>query len=227
VKEENMGKLNLESIELKTGSHAKREDGVCAMELVAWMAGEKHSDAPECACPVITKYVIRLNDRFTSEERQLLKPYLPRIIGTRDTLENQLKRAKTLAHAALTVFAPMALEARGYKHHAEKMRAIPMPTSSQEWLEARGIARAAAAAAYASAAAADAAAAYAASAADASAAYAAYAASAADADSADSAADAADAAVAAYASAAVAAARKPVVEQALKYLDEILKVGKA
>jgi hypothetical protein len=221
-----MNAPNLEKIELKTGSHAKREDGVCAMELVAWMAGEKHSDAPECACPVITKYVIRLNDRLTTEERQLLKPYLPRIIGTRDTSENQIKRAKTLAHAALTVFAPMALEVRGYKDHAEKMRAIPMSTSSQEWLEARDIARDAAADAAADAADAAYAAAYAAAAA-------AAADAAADAD-ADADAAAAAAYAAAYAAAAAdadadadaAAARKPVVEQALKYLDEILKVGK-
>ena len=35
---------NLNEIVLSRGAHASREKGVCAMELVAWLAGEKHSD---------------------------------------------------------------------------------------------------------------------------------------------------------------------------------------
>lgn len=45
--------IGLDGIVLKEGSHEARERGVCAMEAVAWLAGEKHSDAPRCACPVI------------------------------------------------------------------------------------------------------------------------------------------------------------------------------
>jgi hypothetical protein len=34
---------------LKQGSHTAREYGMCAMEAVAWLAGEPHSDTPTCA----------------------------------------------------------------------------------------------------------------------------------------------------------------------------------
>ena len=42
-----------EAIVLKHGSHTTFAQGLCAMEAVAWLAGEKHSDRPSCTCPVI------------------------------------------------------------------------------------------------------------------------------------------------------------------------------
>ena len=57
-------------IRLDRGAHDSREDGHCAMETVAWLAGEDHTDAPRCASPVLARYTIRLNDRWTDEQRQ-------------------------------------------------------------------------------------------------------------------------------------------------------------
>jgi hypothetical protein len=116
--------LGLNGITLVKGASKDREQGVCAMQAVAWLAGEENTDAPQCACPVIAKYVIRLNDSFTDEERQLLKPYLTRIIGTRDGKSSE--RAKVLVHRAGTVFAPIALEIAGYKDEAASMRALEL-----------------------------------------------------------------------------------------------------
>ncbi len=219
----------LETIVLKSGSHAEAEKQFCAMELVAYIAGEEHSDHPKCACPVITSYTIKLNDRFTESERQLLKPLLTKIVGTRDG--NALKRARILAHAALTVFAPLALDAAGLKEHADKLRGVEFGDFEGGRKLARDADAAAAADAAADDAAAYAAAAYAAADAAAyAAAYAAYAAAAAAA----AAAAYADDAYAAYAAAAAAAAaaayaldtanRKEVVAQAIKYLEEIINV---
>ena len=75
--------INLDTLVLRHGSHADRDNGVCAMEAVAWLAGLPHTDAPSCACPVIRAFVISLNDRMDDQNRQKLKAYLPRIIGTR------------------------------------------------------------------------------------------------------------------------------------------------
>jgi hypothetical protein len=33
---------------LRHGSHESPQDGLCAMEWVAYLAGEKHSDYPSC-----------------------------------------------------------------------------------------------------------------------------------------------------------------------------------
>src|ERR1700680_1196735 len=47
----------LERMVLASGSHGDRSHGLCAMEVVAWLAGEKHSDHPECASPVIAAFI--------------------------------------------------------------------------------------------------------------------------------------------------------------------------
>ena len=73
----------LEGIEIKQGSHGSEFNGeACSMELVSWLAGEGFTDAPSCASPVLRRYTIRLNDRWDTEQRQTLKPFLPRMVGT-------------------------------------------------------------------------------------------------------------------------------------------------
>src|SRR3954470_6189160 len=103
--------FDLEKLDLKKGAHAQRDAGVCLMEAVAWFANEPHSDRPQCACPVLTSFGISLNDRFSAEERQLLKPLIPKLVGTRSTPEIQTKRAYFLADKSIRVFTPMALRA--------------------------------------------------------------------------------------------------------------------
>ena len=75
----------LATITLKSGSHAKREEGVCAMEAVAWLAGEPHSDAPACTSPVIASFLRRWNDILPTdaERNRLLRPLLPLMVDTK------------------------------------------------------------------------------------------------------------------------------------------------
>jgi hypothetical protein len=113
----------LENIRLKFGGHQFREDGLCAMEAVAYLAGEPHSDCPVCTCPILAAYVRSLNDGMDDETRQLLKPYILRLIGTNNDKEQE--RAELLVWAAVTEFAPLALEQAGLKDHADKLRNIP------------------------------------------------------------------------------------------------------
>lgn len=40
------------ALPLKAGGHSSREDGLCAMEMVAYLAGAPHSASPPCACPI-------------------------------------------------------------------------------------------------------------------------------------------------------------------------------
>ena len=70
------------NVHLDRGAHDAYRDGHCAMEVVARLAGEGHTDAPACASPVLARYTIRLNDRWNDEHRQALVPYLPRMVGT-------------------------------------------------------------------------------------------------------------------------------------------------
>jgi hypothetical protein len=193
---------SIKTLVLKSGSHASPEEGMCVMEAVAYFAKEPHSGAPKCACPVLTAYMQVLNDSLTNDERQRLKPYIKRIIGTRDG--NAKKRADILAWASIVKFTPHCLELIGLNAEALALKSV----KKFDWSAACSAASAAcsaASAAYSAASAADSAAYSAASAAD-SAAY-----------SAASAASAAD-------SAADSAARKKVVDMALEALDEALEV---
>ena len=40
-----------------TANHKAREDGMCALEAVAWLAGEPHTDHPKCVSQVIGAFV--------------------------------------------------------------------------------------------------------------------------------------------------------------------------
>jgi hypothetical protein len=166
------------------------------MELASHLAGEPWSDHPACVSPVIGALVRRLNDRWSDEHRQMLKPLIPEMLNTADpALERQ--RAYVCADWAIRILLPRLCDLAKLPDLAAQFRALPeiadiisakhgraLADSSRALLRStyRQYAYAADAAAYAAAAAADAAADAAAYyAADAADAYA-YAADAADAD---------------------------------------------
>ena len=74
----------IEQYPLQRGSHPHRDDGMCAMEMVAWLAGEAHSDKPERACPVIASLVRACNDSMSDPARnRYLRPLVPQLVQTR------------------------------------------------------------------------------------------------------------------------------------------------
>ena len=109
---------------LSMGNHTDPKDGRCAMEWVAYLAGEPHSDQPMCVSPVLTRFCIRFNDRLPDDERQKLRPYLARTIGTRgdgmDERRVQMCR-EWLVHCAL----PFYLDRAGRAETAARLRALP------------------------------------------------------------------------------------------------------
>ena len=75
----------IEGLSLKSGAHSPNST-FCVMEAVAYIAGEPWSDHPECTCPVITAFMVNWNDSLpTDADRdRLLKPLIPRLVGTRN-----------------------------------------------------------------------------------------------------------------------------------------------
>ena len=73
------------------------EGRMSLMSLVAFLAGEAHSDAPRCASPLIQTFAVLVNDHMPREARQRLKPFAPRIIGTNDGFDQV--RTEILRHA--------------------------------------------------------------------------------------------------------------------------------
>jgi len=89
---------------LQSGNHKSFEDGACVMECVAYVAGEPFSDHPQCACPVLTSFCISLNDNWTEDDRQRLKPFVERLVGTRGGPEVELRRAMLIVEWTVTLF---------------------------------------------------------------------------------------------------------------------------
>ena len=52
----------LDTIHLDKGAHDNFDEGHCAMEVVAWLAGQGHTDAPSCIA--LTLEALRKVDRY-------------------------------------------------------------------------------------------------------------------------------------------------------------------
>ena len=115
---------------LTHGSHATRDDGMCLMEAVAYLAGEPHTDAPACACPVLTAYAVRINDAMGTGfdgdalRARYLHDLAPMLVGSRSTPDVEQARAYVLADHAVRVIAPLALESAGLDGEAARLRTI-------------------------------------------------------------------------------------------------------
>ncbi len=158
----------LPDFSLGAGGHASLQEGACVMEMVSYIAGERFSAHPFCACPVITAFMIRWNDDLpdNAARDRWIKPLVLEIVGSRalradgtDDTEVLVRRAFLCADAACRQFAPLAFEAAGralalaglidhaaeMAKHAAQMRALPVINSAESARAARA-ARAASAA---------------------------------------------------------------------------------
>ena len=124
--------LDLDTLVLRSGTHTSPSDGVSLMEAVSDFAGEPWSNSPSCTSPVIAAYARSLNDWLPDDERQRLKAYIPRLVGTAEP-DLELRRAFACADAAVRVFAPLALKAAGLVEEAAKLGAhAPVNRESAE-----------------------------------------------------------------------------------------------
>jgi len=127
VYQDKLPPLGFFGIDLRKGSHDARERGVCALEAVAWLAGEPHSDKPRCACPVIGAFVIAWNDALPTDEdrNRLLKPLIPRLVGSRSTKAVEKQRSYLALDWLIRVQTPAWLELRDdLKPHAAALRSL-------------------------------------------------------------------------------------------------------
>jgi hypothetical protein len=122
--------IDLETLKLEHGSHDDREDGMCAMEAVAWLAGEPHSDAPSCTSPVLAAFARYWNDALNDDKRQMLKPYLRRLIGTNTGRVDDEKRAWVATDWLVREYLPVWLELAKLTQDADQIRALPEITSA-------------------------------------------------------------------------------------------------
>ena len=113
----------LDGIQLDSGSHNTFDDGHCAMEVVAWLAGEGHTDAPACASVVLRQFTIGVNDRWDDTQRQTLVPFLPRMVGTAGDGKDEARSYSALDWLIRT-FTPAWLDLAGLSESAAELRGL-------------------------------------------------------------------------------------------------------
>src|SRR5579885_1976853 len=132
--------FSFDGLVLRSGNHSSRDSGVCLLEAAAWMAGEEHSDAPKCVCPVLAAFGRSLNDAMGDEARQSLIPLIPKLLNTRGAQELRFRRAEFLARSAVCEFLPIALEVAGDKKHSGRLRRMKARSLAKLELECRIVA---------------------------------------------------------------------------------------
>lgn len=119
---------------LRRGAHPSRDDGMCAMEMVAWLAGEPHSDEPRCACPVLAALVRAINDSLSDEARnRYLRPLVPQLVNTRGSAADERRRGQVLLDGLVRELVPAWLRRHRRHDEAQLLAALP-PVRGQDTL---------------------------------------------------------------------------------------------
>jgi hypothetical protein len=121
----------LERIELKAGTHASADDGMCVMEATAYFAGEPFSDRPQCVSPVIGAFLRSWNDSLDDSSRQRLKPYVIKVIGTNTGPADDERRAWLAIDWLVRTYAPTWFDLAGLKEYASALRGLPELTTNE------------------------------------------------------------------------------------------------
>lgn len=113
-----MTNLDLSSVFLDAGSHYDPDDGMCVMEAVSVAAGEPFGDHPECASPVIAAWLRVWNDKLPDHNRQQLKRYIPRLVRSAGTVDQERTRVLMFTDWYIRTYTPTWLHAAGLHNEA-------------------------------------------------------------------------------------------------------------
>jgi len=119
--EDRLNLLTAGEVKLDKGAHGSFKEGHCAMEVVAWLAGLGHTDAPACSSPVLQSFTINLNDTWDAEQRQKLIPFLPRMVGTGGDGHDEARSYLALDWLIRT-YTPAWLDLAGLTAEATELR---------------------------------------------------------------------------------------------------------
>jgi hypothetical protein len=107
-----------ERVTLVDGVGSLRRSELCVMSFVALLGGERHTDHPANASPLIRNFAIPINDALPLGVRQRLKPFAVRIVGTKDGCDRA--RAEVLRQALAAEILPRIRRNWGAGQAAER-----------------------------------------------------------------------------------------------------------
>jgi hypothetical protein len=113
------------TIVLEKGKHLFPEEGMCLMEAVSFVVGERFSDHPSCVSPALAGFGRTLNDGLPYEQRQQLIPLIPKLIGTVNPEKDQQDGLRC-AHWIIAHWLPTWLDlVPELKDHSTALRELP------------------------------------------------------------------------------------------------------
>src|SRR5690606_22174828 len=110
---------------LTAGSHRSPDEGMCLLEAVAYVAGEPHTDSPECASEVIASFGRSWNDALDDQQRQRLRPYIHRLVGSAGTDEQEMARSWMAYDWLIRTHTVAWLRLAGLSNHAYALAGLP------------------------------------------------------------------------------------------------------
>jgi hypothetical protein len=132
---------NVSDLFLKYGAHKTPDEGVCLLEAVAYVAGEPHSDHPQCVDMVLGAFGRAVNDWMKDDERQQLVPIIPMLIGTNADHTVSLRRSMMICDGVVRQILPMAFDAISLEGVAKTLRDLEPITDEKTAHAARSAAR--------------------------------------------------------------------------------------
>jgi hypothetical protein len=123
------GQLDLAEVVLEDTPHPRRGMRLTLLELVAWLAHERHSDAPRTVSPVLAAYARWFSSALDDGRRQQLKHIARALIGTRPLATNGVgplapedaERAWLATDWLLRAQAPAWFRAAGFEDAASAL----------------------------------------------------------------------------------------------------------
>ena len=118
---------------IRSGSHLSRDHGMSALELVAWLAGESHSDRPACMSPVIAAVVGSLNDAMPNDSARsyYLRILIPCLVNTQASDVVEASRTRVVIDTVVRKLLPMLLRKQGRNYDASELASLrPIETTT-------------------------------------------------------------------------------------------------
>lgn len=123
-----MTTTDLTTITLAKGSHHNPARGMCLLEAVAYVSGEEFNDHPPCVSPILSAYGRSLSDALPDDKRQLLVPFIPRLIGTSGDGKDQA-RGLMAVDWLIRTYTPTWLRSAGLDEAAVSLEALSRQAS--------------------------------------------------------------------------------------------------
>ncbi len=115
--------INLDTVRLEGGAHEENDSVFCITELAAYVAGESWSCHPKCVSRFLAAFLRSWNDALDPDNRQRLKGYVYRIVGTAGDGRDTARAWMCVDWLARTQL-PAWLKLAGLADHAAAVEAL-------------------------------------------------------------------------------------------------------